>query len=43
MDDTTIDDSESQSANSITLQKMMADQVLPDMFDPFQNKLKPGI
>ena len=43
MDDTTIDDSESHSTNSITLQKMMAEQVQPDFFDPPHNKLKPDI
>ena len=32
-DDTTIDDSESYSTNSITLQKMLAEQVQPDIFD----------
>ena len=32
MDDTTIDDSESLSTHSITLQKMMAEQVQPDIF-----------
>ena len=43
MDDTTIDDSEPHSANSIILQKMMAEQVQPDIFDPPHHKLKPGI
>ena len=43
MDDTTIDASESHSTNSITLQKMMAEQVQPDIFDPPHHKLKPGI
>ena len=43
MDDITIDDSESHSTNSITLQKMMAEQVQPDIFDPPHHKLKPGI
>ena len=43
MDETTIDDSESHSANSITSQKMMAEQVQPDIFDPSHHKLKPGI
>ena len=38
MDDTKIDDSESHSTNSITLQKMMAEQVQPD-----NHTLKPGI
>ena len=33
-DDTTIDDMKSHSANSITIQKMMAEQVQPDIFDP---------
>ena len=39
----TIDDSETHSAHSITLQKMMAEQVQPDLFDPPCHKLKPGI
>ena len=43
MDDTTIDDSESPSTNSITLQKMMVVQVQADIFDPPHHKLKPGI
>ena len=43
MDDTTIDDSETHSAHSITLQKMMVEQVQPDIFDPPHHKLKPGI
>ena len=34
MDDTTIDDSKSHSTNTITLKKMMAEQVQPDIFDP---------
>ena len=42
-DDTTIDDSESHSTKSITLQKMMAEQVQPDIFDPSHHKLKPCI
>ena len=42
-DDTTIGNSEPHSANSITLQKMMAEQVQPDNFDPPHHKLKPGI
>ena len=41
-DDTTIDGSESHSANSITLQKMMAEQVQLDIFDP-PHTLKPDI
>ena len=32
-DDTTIDDLEPHSANSITLQNMMAEQVQPSIFD----------
>ena len=43
MDDTTIDDSESHSTNSIIVQKMMAEQVQLDVFDPPCHKLKPGI
>ena len=39
-DDTTIDDSETHSTHSITLQKMMAEQVQPDTFDPPHHKLK---
>ena len=42
-DDTTIDDLKSHSTNSITLQKMMAEQVQPDIFDPPHHKLKPSI
>ena len=38
-----IDDSESHSTHSITLQKMMAEQVQPDNFDPSCHKLNPGI
>ena len=33
--DTTMDDLESHLANSINLQMMMAEQVQPDIFDPF--------
>ena len=43
MDDSTIDDSETHSTLSITLQKMMVEQVQPDIFDPPHHKLKPGI
>ena len=43
MDDTTIDQSETHSAHSITLPKMMAEQVQPDISDPPHHKLKPGI
>ena len=42
-DDTTIDQSETHSAHSVTLQKMMAEQVQPDIFDPSHHKLKSGI
>ena len=42
-DDTTIDDLATQSTDSITLQKMMAEQVQQDIFDPPHHKLKPGI
>ena len=42
-DDTKIDDLEPHSANSITLQNMMAEQVKLDVFDPPHHKLKPGI
>ena len=42
-DDTTIDDSESHSTHCITLQRMMAEQVQPDIFDASHHKLKPGI
>ena len=41
--DTTIDQPDTHSANSVTLQKMMAEQVQPDIFDPPNHKLKPGI
>ena len=43
MDDMTIDQPETHSANSVTLQKMMNEQVQPDIFDPPHHKLKPGI
>ena len=43
MDDTTINDSETHSTHSVTLQKMMAEQVQPDIFDPPCHKLKPGV
>ena len=42
-DDSTIDDSVPHSANSITLQKTMAEQVQPNIFDPPHHKLKPSI
>ena len=38
--DTSIDQSEAYSTNSVTLQKMMAKQVKPDTFDPPHHKLK---
>ena len=34
MDDTTIDQTEAHPTNSVMLQKMMAEQVKPDTFDP---------
>ena len=40
MDDTTIDDLEIQSTHSITLQKMKAEQVHPDICYPPHHKLK---
>ena len=43
IDDMTIDHPETHSANSVTLQKMMAEQVKPDIFNPLHHKLKPGI
>ena len=43
MNDTAIDDSKSHSTDSITLKKMMAEQVQLDIFDPSHHKLKPGI
>ena len=42
-DDTTIHQLETYSAHSNTLQKMMAEQVQPDIFDPPLHKLKQGI
>ena len=42
-DDVTIDQPDTPSANSVTLQKMMVEQVHPDIFDPLHHKLKPGI
>ena len=43
MDDMTIDWPESHLTHSVTLQKMMDEQVQPDIFDPPCHKLKPGI
>ena len=42
-DDTTIDDSETHLTHIITLQKMLAEQIQPDIFNPPQHNLKPGI
>ena len=39
-DDTTIDQTEAYPTNSVTLQKMMAEQVKPDTFDPPHHTLK---
>ena len=39
----TLDDSETHSTHCINLQKMMAEQVQPDIFDPPHHKLKQGI
>ena len=43
IEDTTIDQPDTLSAYSVPLQKMMAEQVQPDIFDPPCHKLKPGI
>ena len=43
MDDMTIDQPETHTAQSVTLQKMMAEQVQPDIFGPPHHKLKTGI
>ena len=40
IDNTTIDQSEAHSTNSIILQKMMVEQVKPDTFDLTHHKLK---
>ena len=42
-DDTTIDQTEAHQTNSITLQKMMADEVKPDVSDPPCHKLNANI
>ena len=42
-EDTTIEQPDTHSTNSVTLQKMMAEQVQPDIFDPPHHKLKPSI
>ena len=43
IDDTTIDQKEVHQSNSITLQKMMAEQVKPDVFNPLCHKLSTNI
>ena len=43
MDDMAIDQQETHSAHSVTLQKMMAEQVQPDIVHPPSHKLKTGI
>ena len=43
MDDTTIDQRETHQTNSIMLQKMMAEQVKPDVFNPPHHKLSTNI
>ena len=42
-DDTRPDHSKTHPTNSVTLQKMMAEEVQPDTSDPPHHKLKPGI
>ena len=42
-DDMTIDQPETHSAHSVSLQTMMAEQVHPHIFDPPHHKLNPGI
>ena len=42
-DDTTIDDLEPHSTNSISLQRIMAEQVQPNILTPLNHQLKPGI
>ena len=37
------DQPDTHSTHSVTLQKMMAEQVQPDIFNPPHHKLKPGI
>ena len=41
--DTTIDETEAHHTNSIALQKVMAEQVKPDVFDPPCHKLTTNI
>ena len=43
IDDTTIDQKEVHQTNSITLQKMMAEQVKPDVFNPPSHNLSTNI
>ena len=43
IDDTTIDEMEAHQTNSIMLQKMMAEQVKPDVFNPPFHKLSTNI
>ena len=43
IDDTTTDETEVHQTNSITLQKMMAEQVTPDVFNPPHHKLTTNI
>ena len=43
IDDTTMDQKETHQTNSITLQKMMAEQVKPDVFNPLCHKLSTNI
>ena len=43
IDDTTIDQKETHQTNSITLQKMMAEQVQPDVFNALCHKLSTNI
>ena len=42
-ENTTVDQPETHSAPSVTLQKMMDEQVQLDIFDPIHHKLKAGI
>ena len=42
-DDMKMDQPDTLSAHSVILQKMMAEQVQPDIFDPPHHKLKPSI
>ena len=41
--DTTIDQTEAHQMNSVALQKMMAEEVKPDVFDPPHHKLNANI